>query len=206
MWNNKINYQPKGKIVGLTGGVAVGKSAITSFLRDYKIPVVDFDQLVKKVREVPEVKEKLLKNFGTTDRVKLREIVFGDLVPNARQIINQEVGFRALLLALQESENFFNQGYEKIVWEAALLIETETFMQLDGVILICANEKLRLERLQKRDGISKELSQKMINSQMSDEDKKNKIKLHPYNLVIDNNHDFDLNQEIPRILEFLAVV
>ncbi len=144
MWNNKINYQPQGKIIGLTGGVAVGKSSITNLLRDYKIPVVDFDQLVKKVRSLPEVQEKLLKIFGTTDRIRLREIVFQELVPNAKQILNQEVGFRALLMALQESENLFSQGHKKIVWEAALLVETETFMQLDAIILVCANETLRL--------------------------------------------------------------
>lgn len=206
MWNNKINYQPQGKIIGLTGGVAVGKSSITNLLRDYKIPVVDFDQLVKKVRSLPEVQEKLLKTFGTTDRIRLREIVFQELVPNAKQILNQEVGFRALLMALQESENLFSQGHKKIVWEAALLVETETFMQLDAIILVCAKESLRLERLQERDSISKDLAQKMINSQMSDDVKKNKIKLHPYNLVIDNNNDLNLNNEISRILDFLAAV
>lgn len=206
MWNNKINYQPQGKIIGLTGGVAVGKSSITNLLRDYKIPVVDFDQLVKKVRSLPEVQEKLLKIFGTTDRIRLREIVFQELVPNAKQILNQEVGFRALLMALQESENLFSQGHKKIVWEAALLVETETFMQLDAIILVCAKETLRLERLQERDNISKDLAQKMINSQMSDDVKKNKIKLHPYNLVIDNNNDLNLNNEISRILDFITAV
>ena len=74
------------KILGLTGGIAMGKSTISNFLRDKGIPIVDADEIAHAVLEFKAVKVQLVKAFGTpilneqkqVDRKQLGKIVFGE--------------------------------------------------------------------------------------------------------------------------------
>lgn len=161
-------------IVGLTGGIASGKSEAARIFRELGARVIDADALSREVM-VPhsECWQKVTAAFGSAitkedlsiDREKLAGIVFAD--PNKRLQLNALVHpailqkIEEMLAALAEEEQD-----ALVVIDAALLVETGVYRNCDRVIVISASEEIQYERLRKRDGMSREAAQKRIDAQL----------------------------------------
>lgn len=161
-------------IWGLTGGVAAGKSTVASIFKKLGYTVIDADQISHQLREEDGAAyPAIMHRFGTADHQKLREIVFGD--PKARKdleaimhpLIQAESMHRISLLAAAQP------GKKLLVfYEAALLVETQRYKTLSGLIVVDAPLEERLERLMARDGISEEIAYQILNSQISEEERR----------------------------------
>lgn len=168
---------PHFKIIGLTGGIASGKSTVARIFEQIGIPVVDADQLSRDLSsEGGAAHRQIVDEFGTADRKKLREMVFSN--PEKRKKLESILH----PLIQEETQEAFerilkDQKPPFIVYEAALLVETGRYQHFNGLIVVEAPHQLRLDRLQQRDGISLELAEKMIQSQLSDSERR-KVATH----------------------------
>lgn len=173
-------------IVGLTGGIAMGKTTISQFLKSKAIPVVDADQIAHEILTVDEVKVKLMDTFGESildknqniDRRKLGPIVFNDqrqleklniiVQPYIRtEIVRQLDTFSASEVVVLDAPVLFEQGYEKMV---------------DYLMVIKTSAQIQVERLMQRDSLNEIDAQKRIQAQMPIEEKVKKA-----DIVIDTS-------------------
>lgn len=178
------------KILGLTGGIASGKSTISNYLQSLNIPVVDADLLARKVMragqpavaEIAEVFgcEVLLAN-GEINRQRLGQIVFESA--DKRKELNQIVQYRIRAEIKKEIKNYLKDNPALIVLDIPLLYEESYESEVDEVMVVYVDSETQKERLLKRD---KELSEvdasNRINSQIPLLEKKKKA-----DIVIDNN-------------------
>ncbi|MFQ4154410.1 dephospho-CoA kinase [Pediococcus pentosaceus] len=173
-------------IVGLTGGIAMGKTTISQFLKSKAIPVVDADQIAHEILTVDEVKVKLMDTFDESildknqniDRRKLGPIVFNDqrqleklniiVQPYIRtEIVRQLDTFSASKVVVLDAPVLFEQGYEKMV---------------DYLMVIKTSAQIQVERLMQRDSLNEIDAQKRIQAQMPIEEKVKKA-----DIVIDTS-------------------
>lgn len=164
--------------VGLTGGIASGKSLVAKKLSELGIPVVDMDQLSKTLLESdPELQNQVKSLFGPSiltdgiiDRKKLRKAVFED--SHKKTQLEALIHPRVRKQFEELAEKAQAAGKKVIICEAALLIESGYGKTLDQLIIVLAPLEDRIQRLIARDGISKELALKMIQAQTSDEERR----------------------------------
>ena len=177
------------KLVGLTGGIASGKSSVAAILRRLGAAVIDADELSREVVQPGEVAwQEIVDAFGaevlqpdqTIDRQRLRRIIFND--PAARKNLEVIIHPRVRALAEQRIQEYSAAGYEIVVYEVPLLFEVRLHETLRPVILVACDAKTQTERIVQRDRVAGVEAQKTIAAQMSLEEKR---KLADY--VIENN-------------------
>ena len=176
------------KIVGLTGGIGSGKSVILEVFSSYGVPCYQADNRAKELmQKSPELIRQIKVLFGVDiyqdkklNRSNLADIVFGDkkklksLNALVHPLVNKDFQF------------FLNQqNTAYVIKEAAILFETGVAKDCDETILVTAPEKLRIQRVMKRDKINAEHIKSRMNHQWSDE---KKIPLAKY---VINNIDWD---------------
>lgn len=192
--------------VAITGNIASGKSEVENILREKSFQVLDADEVVHNLlRDDEDVKNKFLEDFkgldfleyGEISRPKLGKLVFEDkaLREKSEKILHP--------LVKEEIEQFFHQQKErgeKIVFVSVPLLFEANFEKLfDKIILVLANDEIRLKRLMQRNNLSEEYAQNRINIQMNQENKK---ELSDY--IIYNNGSLDaLRINIEDILTLL---
>ena len=184
------------RIIGITGGIASGKSTVTEFLRQQGYHVIDADQVVHELQEPGgRLYQALLSTFGPAilqedghlDRPKLGAMIFGDpeLLAKSSQIQNQiireELAGRRDLLA--EKEDIF-------FMDLPLLFELGYETWFDQVWLVDVTEETQLCRLMARNALSQEEAEKRIAAQLSLQEKRNRA-----DVLIDNNGPLELTQE-----------
>ena len=157
--------------VGLTGGVASGKSTVSKIFRGLGVPIIDTDELARDVVEPGQPPlELLVERFGTSiltpdghlDRPALRTIVFSD--PKARADL--EALIHPAIGAEVESRSSVSGGpYQILV--IPLLVEKNLGSQLDRVLVIDCDPELQIRRLQARDGSTIDEAQAILNVQAS---------------------------------------
>ena len=167
-------------IVGLTGGIATGKSTVTNMLRELDAYVVDADEWARRVvepgaealREIAkEFGETVLNPDGTLNRAALGEVVFTDV--SARQRLNAITHPRIRNGMLQETMEFVKSSPNMpIVWDVPLLFEGETKNLVDLTVLVYATPQLQLSRLMERNGYSLEEAKARIAAQMPIDEKR----------------------------------
>lgn len=162
------------KIIGLTGSIATGKSQVTSVLKELDIKVIDADEIAKEVLKKEDIQNEIEKKLNHKFREKgefkkelLSKYVFEDT--KRLEILNSITHKEIFKRINEEIENSMDQV---IVVDIPLLIEIndklkEYNFKYDYLWLVYANEKTQLERLMKRDNISKEEAMKKIKSQIS---------------------------------------
>ena len=177
------------KLVGLTGGIASGKSSVAAILRRLGAAVIDADDLSRQVAQPGQEGWKEIVNiFGakvlqpdqTIDRQKLRKIIFND--PEARKRLETIIHPRVRALAERRIQEYAGAGYKIVVYEVPLLFEVRLHETLRPVILVACDVKTQTERIVQRDRVAEMEAQKTIAAQMSLEEKR---KLADY--VIENN-------------------
>ena len=189
--------------MGLTGGIATGKSAAAAILRRLGVPVIDADELARDVvRPGQEAWKEIVDIFGpsvlrgdrTLDRKKLRKIVFDD--PAARKQLEAIVHPKVRALAEERIRDLEARGHEIIVYEVPLLFEGQLQLWLRPVILVACNLTTQKKRLKERDGLSDEEARQHLDAQMSLEEKR---RLADY--VIENNDTLEkLEQQVKTVL------
>ena len=173
-------------LIGLTGGIATGKSTVSKMLMARGLSIIDADQLVKaaytQTNVLTELQVLAPSCFGVTGEVdfkKLRALVFNDSNIKAKieQLIYAQLPALFNAQASQVTQDF-------IIYDAPLLFEKQLASKFDYKVLVYAPQELQLERLIKRDQIEPELALQMLKGQESIEVKK---KFADY--VIENQAD-----------------
>ena len=179
--------------VGLTGGIGVGKSTVAKMLRGLGFAVLDADRLSRDLMRGPgEVVEGIRRHFGEVvfddsghiDRSKLGRIVFSD--PEQRKQL-ESIVHPAIAVASQHwFETQQASGRQVGVYEAALLVETGRYREMDRLVVVTAALAVRSQRTCQRDQISTEEFELRRSAQASEEEK---ISLADY--VVDNSGSFE---------------
>jgi dephospho-CoA kinase len=162
------------KTIGITGGIASGKSLVSNYLKSLGARVICADEITHKLYLPKEAGSKLvkkefgieyLKKDGGVDRNKLGKLVFGDekLLEKLNKMMHP--------LIFDEIRNQSSQEDKTIFVDAALLIESGLYKKMDEVWLVVANLYERIRRLRLRDNINDDKIMKIINSQMDDIEK-----------------------------------
>ncbi|MBS3811903.1 MAG: dephospho-CoA kinase [Halanaerobiales bacterium] len=144
-------------IIGLTGGIATGKSLVSKTLRELGIKVIDADQIAHRVLNRTEVIDKIKEEFGREiinnkgeiDRKKLGEIVFSEHVKLKKL---EEITHPTILDVIDQKLKEYKKQ-DLIVLDAPLLFETYLDQKVDETWVVYAEEPTQIERLQKRDGL-----------------------------------------------------
>jgi dephospho-CoA kinase len=179
-------------LVGLTGGIATGKSTVSEMFRRLGCEVIDADLLAREVvapgepalaRIAEEFGREVLQPDGTLDRKKLGAVVFGDA---ARRKRLEEITHPAIRdRFLQRLADLESRGFAGIVfWDAPVMIETGGHKAMEKLVVVATDETTQSERLRVRDAIDDAEAGRKIRSQMPVAEK---AKLADY--VIDNTGD-----------------
>ena len=193
-------------VYGLTGGIGAGKSTVANMFQESGIPVVLADDVGREVASkgsdglaeiVRSFGPDVLDSNGELDRRKLGTLIFND--PDRRRELEAILHPRVR----DQSRELFSQleqaGNQIVVYESALLYETQRHTEMRGVILVTASEEQRIARVRSRDGSEEEAVRQRIKAQMDDEEKRG---LADY--IIENNCDLQvLRREVDSLIELL---
>lgn len=192
-----------GKIIGLTGGIASGKSTVTSYLREKGYAVIDADRVVHDLQaQGGELYQALVEHFGTEilldtgdlNRPALAQRIFSS--QNEIAWSNQVQG-EMIRKALSRERDRLVETEDLFFMDIPLLIEQGYLDWFDKVWLVYVTEHTQLERLMERNALTEDQVRDRLAAQMSLEEKKALV-----DLVIDNNSKRDhLYQQIDRALE-----
>ena len=192
-----------GKIIGITGGIASGKSTVTNFLREQGFQAVDADRLVHQLqRHGGRLYQVLVQHFGREiilengelNRPLLASLIFSN--PEEREWSKQTQGeiIREELAALRDQ---LAQTEAIFFMDIPLLFEQNYANWFDETWLVYVDRDVQVERLMKRDQLSKEVAESRLAAQWSLEEKK-KLASH----ILDNNGSRDqLVAQVVKLLE-----
>jgi dephospho-CoA kinase len=151
---------PRTHVIGLTGGIASGKSTVARELRARGAVVIDADQLAREVvapgepaltELVTRFGSGILDEQGELDRKQLGALVFADA--GARAEVNRITHPRIAARSQAEIAAAAARGVPVVFYEAALLVENGAHRGLDALIVVAAAEDRQIERLRARDGL-----------------------------------------------------
>ena len=192
--------------VGLTGGIGSGKTTVSNFLLDYGIPVYNSDSKGKTLMNANlELKNNIVSIFG--ERVYDNGILNTNLLSNI--VFNDSTKIEQLNnLVHPKVAQDFNQWVGKnnnkpiLVKEAAILIESGAYLNMDKIILVVSEKSTRINRVSKRDNSDLESIEKRINLQLTDNEK---IKYADY--IIENNSSLEhLKFEVLKVVNKIREV
>ncbi len=166
------------KVVGLTGGIAAGKSTVAAMFRDLGAVIVDADQVARDVVQpgmpaLSEIVERFGKGVllpdGTLDRERLRKLVFDD--ERARRDLEAITHPRIIQRIAERIREELDKGKPIAIVEAALLFETRESFLLDAVVVVTCDEETQIRRVVERSGLSREEAANIIRAQMPTKEK-----------------------------------
>ena len=189
-------------IVGLTGGIATGKSLVAGELKRCGAAVIDADRISREIVEpgkpayndiVKEFGPGIIQPDGTVDRKALGNIVFCD--PVALDRLNSITHPRIRERIREEAGRLSAGGDAIVVLDIALLIEMGVRYEVEKIIVVYCDDEQQVQRLMERDNLTRVEAQKRLSCQM---DIKEKLKYADY--VIDNSGPMDKTIEQARAL------
>ncbi len=192
-----------GKIIGITGGIASGKSTVTNFLREQGFQVVDADAVVHQLQKpggrlyqllVQHFGQEIILENGELNRPLLASLIFSN--PEEREWSKQTQGkiIREELAALRDQ---LAQTEAIFFMDIPLLFEQDYSAWFDETWLVYVDRDVQVERFMKRDYLSKEVAESRLATQWSLEEKK-KLASH----ILDNNGSRDqLVTQVVKLLE-----
>jgi len=191
------------KIIGMTGGIGSGKTTVANYFQELGIPVYIADVEGKKITESPKILKAIKDAFGSAvfdeerlNRQKVSQIVFNDSekLKQLNSIIHPEV-----------EKHFMNwvnnhSNFPLVVKETALLFESGSYKKCDFVITVIAPLEDRINRVIKRDAITRENVLKRIDNQWSDEDR-----IRNSHYIIDNTDRKTIERQVKEILKKITI-
>ncbi|GAA5884253.1 hypothetical protein JCM6882_002196 [Rhodosporidiobolus microsporus] len=160
-------------VVGLTGGIASGKSTVTSLLTAQHIPVIDLDVLSRAAvapnsyalsRISSHFGQSILHPDGSLNREKLGSIVFGN--EKERKVLNSIVHPAVRRLLAWEVVKAWFRGERIVVVDAPLLVEAGLWRFCGAIVVVYCSEILQLQRLRQRNNLSLSDAQARLSSQL----------------------------------------
>lgn len=192
--------------LGLTGGIATGKSTASKYFHNQGIPVVDTDKIAHILMEPGQASyQEILKEFGqrilnsdlTIDRKKLGRIVFND--PKQLNILNHITHPLIRAEAFRQMKKIQEENYPLCIVDVPLLFEGGWEGYVDKTLVITTTPQLELKHLMQRDNLSEANAKKRIESQLP---LKEKIKIADY--TIENTSTIDkLEKQLSELLDKL---
>lgn len=191
-------------VIGLTGGIASGKSTVSHLLSTHNIPIIDADVLARQV-VLPgtPAHASIVATFGpdillpdrTLDRPKLGSIVFND--EGARRKLNAIVHPAVNRAMIWEVVRCWVGGEKMCVVDVPLLIETGSWKMVGKVVVVYCSKELQLQRLMKRDKSTQEAALARLNAQLP-----LASKLDHADHVIDNSGSYhDLEMQVNALVQ-----
>ncbi len=189
-------------VIGLTGGIASGKSTASDYIRSKGYPVLDADTYAKKATAkggpayqgiIDHFGADLLQDDGEIDRRKLGAIVFNDT--SEREVLNQLVHPEVRRMMDEDKERLVESGH--VFLDIPLLFENGLDRQCDLTLTVYVDQETQIERLMERNGFSHSEALSRINSQMPLSEKRDRS-----DEVLDNSGS--KNELYAQIEDFLA--
>ncbi|WP_225744379.1 dephospho-CoA kinase [Marinilactibacillus sp. Marseille-P9653] len=160
-------------VLGLTGGIASGKSTVSRLFLKHDVPVVDADvgariiiepgtEALKKVQNL--FGEEILLENGELNRKKLGELIFSD--PLKRKQLNDCLSYYIREWILSEKDRLITSGHDLIVLDIPLLFESGYKKDVDEIMVVAVDKETQLARLMKRNELSQAEAIQRMESQM----------------------------------------
>ncbi|KAL2078316.1 hypothetical protein ACEWY4_026001 [Coilia grayii] len=203
-------------LVGLTGGIASGKSSVSSILRELGCPIIDADVVARQVVEphsrayvqiVRHFGREVLQENGEIDRKKLGQLIFAN--EQKRRLLNSITHPEIHRAMLRQILLYFLKGYRYVVLDVPLLFETRRLTRfLNHTVVVYCDPATQLSRLMQRDGLTQEQAEQRVATQMPLKEKRGLA-----NHVIENSGSReDTHRQVLRLhttledsMEFLLV-
>jgi len=198
--------------VGITGGIATGKSTVMKYLQKKGYPVIDCDILAKEAleRDTPAYKA-VVHKFGSgikqrdaeIDRKKLAQIIFNN--ESKRKLLERIVHEQVLRDVQSQLRDYSNSKELLVFIDIPLLFEVKWEFLVDETWVIACDEQTQIKRLMNRDDLSEEDAQSRLNAQIPIEDKKSLG-----DVLIDSNQSIeemysDVDKELKRLNELVSL-
>ena len=190
-------------ILGITGGIATGKTAVSDILKSLDIKVIDMDIISREVIKLPKIIQSIKNEFGsdvikngTVDRKLLREFIFDD---KAKVQKLNNIMHPAIIEKAKNEIDRLKSSTPLIVVVIPLLFETNLEYLTDSILLVTADYDKQVERIMIRDNSTKTNAENIIAAQMPLSEKVKKS-----NYVIENNGTYEELKE--KVLTFLKTL
>jgi len=182
--------------IGLTGGIASGKSTVSGMLQSLGLSVIDADVIAREVVEIgEEAYKEIVVTFGedillpnrTINRQKLGGLIFHNQF--LREELNKIVHPAVRKRMIQQKEKLFKQGKDIVFLDIPLLFESKLTYLVDKTLLVYVKPEIQLKRLMLRNNLTEKEALARISSQMPIDDK-----VSLADAVLDNNGTFDMTK------------
>jgi dephospho-CoA kinase len=195
-------------ILGITGGIATGKSTVSAMFKELGAFLLDADKIAREVVEPgTEGSKQIYQYFGNKvfldngrlNRPLLGKIIFQD--ERQRRKLNKILHPLILEQLCKRTDVIFRNNKKTIVlWDVALLIEEHMTIFVDKVLVVCASKMIQLNRLMKRNHISEEEALQRVGAQMDIEEKKRQA-----HFVVDNSDSLrNTKEQVDQIWVYLS--
>ncbi|MGI6160605.1 MAG: dephospho-CoA kinase [Christensenellales bacterium] len=165
------------RIIGLTGGIAAGKSVVSSHLIKLGAAVISADEIAKRIMRpggsgIKKIMEEMPRFApdGVLDRAAFRTAIFSD--PSVKRKSDALLHPIIIEQTRRRLDELKKAGVRAAVIDAPLLIEAGMQSMCDEVWLVVADMEQRIERIMARDGVEREQAEAAIRSQMPDDEKR----------------------------------
>ena len=194
--------------VGLTGGIASGKSTVSRILGDLGVPVIDADVIAREVvapgsavlgRVVDAFGEEVLSDDKSLNRARLGEIIFSDA--SKKKILEGILHPEIIAEQDRRLKNIESEGNTPIaVVDAAVMIESGSWKRFDLIVVVDCDESQQISRLCRRNGMREEEAMRRIEAQMPLSEK---VKYADH--VIDNRGSMDdTRKQVEELIKSLS--
>lgn len=193
-------------IIGLTGGIASGKSTVSEMFRSLGVRVLDADAIAREVVEpgepaLAEIRERfgddVFDDAGRLDREVLGAIVFED--ENARRDLEAITHPRIAERMMQKASRAREAGEPWVLYDAALLVENGLEEAFDALVVVAVERAVQIRRLVQRDALDREEAERRIDAQMPLEKK-----IEVADWIVDNNGSLDrTRRQVEQLYELI---
>ena len=158
-----MSPQRTATIIGLTGGIASGKSTVAARWLEHGAAIIDADQVAREVvQQGEDAYQAICREFGAEillpdlelDRPKLGRIVFAD--PDKLETLNRIVHPAMMRRIGEQVQHYQHEGFPWIVYEAALIIEKNLAPTLAEVVSVLADPETQIARLMRRNSLTRD--------------------------------------------------
>jgi len=172
------SHQAK-KIIGLTGGIASGKTTVLNEFKKLGIKTISCDEIAKKIYKRTNVHKRIKKLFGTSNRKKIAKIIFSD---SAKRKQLEEILHPKIIKELKKQFSILNSQFSIVVVDVPLLFEAHLEKMFGKIIVVYCKKNQQIDRLMKRDKLTKTEAIRRISSQLPIS-----IKIKKADIIINNS-------------------